>query len=784
MAPRKRVTGFPGIDERRALMEQLKEIDSDKSEQFHAYVEAIRKLDQLMEAYSRTDLHTDLAPTLDDKDKEKLMEAIRQTAIAGESYLAAEENNRGKLPEGAPGLAEELQSLLFLDYSILNQYKPEYQRSLPELQEDARTLTVDIRGVRLETIGGAQSNRVPMTVVDADGSRREGFFTAKSKVNILETMQFILNRVKKECDQEGQAELDRFIEKYREKRNNERLSAHNSDPKKHKTKFIPCTPEEAIGYLAKNVPKEDKFQPGFAKRTLEYAGLNVSKLSDKALTLLDKGFQELQKDTVNKISINTLCLRDGSRLDSRNAAMSSVAELLGVPDLTAKAVPMRCIDQKGNLLEGTFMAKAKGYNLESSRDLQYHAYARVDDQPYAEGSNLVKDLADLQALDYLCCNVDRHPANMFYKVDENGKIVGVQAIDNDSSFGRPYDLGGNHLQLVGYNNMGIMSESMAERLEKMTPEMLKLSLRGRGLSKEELQAACARLDDLQKKIQTAHRCQDVDKPFPNLDSDPKKLNILKDEEMKHVNMKWLSTRYKNSLFNRVDDAVTKSLGCARRNGYNREYFKRNPEEFVEKPVGKEVAASDRKFTAAGMADTLGEASRLYKNEVTGFEIKDYTGYWTRSSGAFRDMVRAAENASKVQKRLARTFSQEVSRQKLFRDDERVRAEKALADETMRHLEEQTKRYLERKMRQRGVDNYAALVEHANGEYERKRILYALDIHKAVDTYKRLDDPDAVEEQQQKMDVKTRLEAQQKRQAQAQDQTQPQLIVGGGAGNMT
>ena len=70
------------------------------------------------------------------------------------------------------------------------------------------------------------------------------------------------------------------------------------------------------------------------------------------------------------------------------------------------------------------------------------------------------------------------------------------------------------------------------------------------------------------------------------------------------------------------------------------------------------------------------------------------------------------------------------------------------------------------------------MEHANGEYERKRILYALDIHKAVDTYKRLDDPNAVEEQQQKKDVKTRLEAQQKR------QTQLQLIVGGSAGNMT
>ena len=71
----------------------------------------------------------------------------------------------------------------------------------------------------------------------------------------------------------------------------------------------------------------------------------------------------------------------------------------------------------------------------------------------------------------------------------------------------------------------------------------------------------------------------------------------------------------------------------------------------------------------------------------------------------------------------------------------------------------------------GIDERRALMEQLK------------EIHKAVDTYKRLDDPNAVEEEQQK-DVKTRLETQQKRQAQAQNQTQPQLIVGGRAGNMT
>ena len=779
MAPRKRTTGFPGMDERRALMEELKDLDSNEGEQFHAYVEAIRKLDTLMARYSEPDLLTDLAPALQEKDKKTLMDAIRQTALAGEAYLAIAENSRADMTQGAPALAEKLQGLLSLDYNILNQYKAEYQRSLPELQEDARTLTVDIRGVPLETVGGAQSSRVPMTVVDADGSRREGFFTKESKVTMLGTMQFVLNNVKRGCQQQEKDELDQFVEKYRVYLDKKTRAAFEKEPNNKGKKYHSLTQEQAIGFLAHSMPSAGKFKPGFARDTLIDAGVDVSKLSDRTLRLLDKGFQEMKKDTFNIININYLSLRDGSRLDNRNAAMSSVSELLGVPDLVAKAVPMRCIDQKGNLVEGTFMEKAKGYNLERSGDLLCHAYARVDDQPYAESSNLVKDLADLQALDYLCCNVDRHSANMFYKVDDNGKIVGVQAIDNDSSFGRRHNMKKNNLRLVGTNNLGIMSESMAERLEKMTPDMLKLSLRGRGLSREELEAACLRLTDLQNKIRDAHRCEDVGNKFPQLDPDKTKLNILKDEEMKLVDMRMLSDRYKDSLFNFVDKAVTESLQRARHYGHDRKYFEKHPEEFVEQPVGEEVVTSDRKFTAAGMADTLGEAARLYKNEATGFEIKDYTGYWTRSSGEFRDMVRAAENAARVQKRLAQTFSREVNRQKLLRDDQRVLAEKELADETMRNLEAQTTRYLQRKMNQRGVDNVDALLDRANGEYERNRIDYALKLRKAVNTYKRLDNPEAKEEQQQKLDVKTRLEAQQKRQALAQDQEQPQLIGGAG-----
>ena len=772
MAKRERVSGSPGLDERRALMQELKDLEHNGGPQFAAYAQAIRELDRLMEHYSKLDLNG-LARALKEEDKTALMEAIRRTAIAGETYLAAVEESGMNLEDGTPALAEELQALLSKDYNILNQYKEEFQRSLPELQDDARTLTVDVRGVPLDSVGGNQSSRIPMTVVDADGSRREGFFTARSELDVQESLQEYIDEAKRECNPQGQQELDKFVSSYMNYLKG--LENDHKIAKKWTDRKLTSRPDLALCYLSFQIPEEKKFKSGYSKNFLKEIGLDPKKISNNALKIMNEGFRALRDNQTIRFGLNLLALQDGARMDSRNAAMSSVAELLGVPKLTAKAVPMRCIDEKGDIIEGTFMEKAEGYNLEDTSDFRCKQYARVDEkEPYEAGSNLVKDLADLQVLDYLSGNVDRHGANMFYKVNEAGKIVGVQAIDNDASFGRFSGANTNQHKMIGYENLGIMSESMAERISQMTPEMLKLSLRGQGLGKEEISAACKRLDDLQKKITKAYRCTETDKKFPTLHANPKKLNILKDSQMKAVDFKMLSTKFPKSLFQRVKENVDKSLLKASYYGFNRAYFRKHPREFESQFPGAEVATSDRKYTAGGMADALGAAARTFKNEATGFEIKEATGYWQRSSGEFRDMVRAAEKAAKIQKRLAKTFSREVDRQKLLRDDERVRAEKELSDTTMQNLETQVNKYLARKMRQRHTDNENDLLTRANGPYEKQRILYALEMKKAVETYKKLDDPSASAEHQEKLDVENRLQTQKKRQeaAQAEEQAQP------------
>ena len=47
-------------------------------------------------------------------------------------------------------------------------------------------------------------------------------------------------------------------------------------------------------------------------------------------------------------------------MDERNAAMSTTAELLGVSNVLCRSQMVRCVDEQGKLVEGTFMADAGG----------------------------------------------------------------------------------------------------------------------------------------------------------------------------------------------------------------------------------------------------------------------------------------------------------------------------------------------------------------------------------------------------------------------------------------
>ena len=84
----------------------------------------------------------------------------------------------------------------------------------------------------------------------------------------------------------------------------------------------------------------------------------------------------------------------------------------------------------GRLIRGNLMDQAEG--IEYANVWEDLINGRVT-------SSFLRDVTNLQVLDVLCGQLDRHGGNMMYKV-ENGNITGVQGSDNDAAFGTNVDV--------------------------------------------------------------------------------------------------------------------------------------------------------------------------------------------------------------------------------------------------------------------------------------------------------------------------------------------------------
>ena len=218
-------------------------------------------------------------------------------------------------------------------------------------------------------------------------------------------------------------------------------------------------------------------------------------LGPRALRQITHLLDSATSDAINLLECAVI--RDGSRIDLRSAAVCAVAELLKVPHLVVPAEAVTIL-LTGKAIEGTFMHRAVG--LDPKHPMAGQAAVRRPFFTAFSGSGL-KALADLQVLDYICGNPDRHGYNLFYQLDDHGRLTGVQAIDNDCCLGRllpqSYE---SHALLIGPLHMKTVSYSMCEQLTAIREDSLKKALRGFELEPEEIDAAAGRLSLLKQAL--------------------------------------------------------------------------------------------------------------------------------------------------------------------------------------------------------------------------------------------------------------------------------------------
>lgn len=422
-------------------------------------------------------------PAIDEKGYDNLIKCYSELAKDCNQFLA-EDREKSKLEKKRINIVKRLASYIGKDMKGLVRADRTKKHTLSEIIKEARTKTIDLSGKKLGKVGGALSSRIPLK----SSSGTEGFFTQKVVFNYDETLQDIMKKFASELPEalrrglEDKRKLDNCLNTFVMYSDLD-LDSPDEEVREESYKSL----AKALNSLDLSIGENDivnmlKEEPKFAASMLEvqqkYSGLVSQKYMNETVGIANK-----------------------SRLDQRNAAMSDVASLLGMSNIIAKSIPMNIICD-GQIMEGTFMEKANGEDL---RNLTKDSLALQADKETFNHSKGLKQLADLQILDYICGNVDRHDCNIMYqfKKDDQGKVVldGICGIDNDASFGtRLFETAKDTKELTPLSGIENMSMSCYEAFKNISTDALRITLADK-LSKEEIDAVCKRVDLLSKKLE-------------------------------------------------------------------------------------------------------------------------------------------------------------------------------------------------------------------------------------------------------------------------------------------
>ena len=355
-------------------------------------------------------------------------------------------------------------------------------------------LTVDLGNSSIGTVGAAFSSRMVFNVLDESGRVTKGFFTANSNVSYSDELQ-------RQIESTIPAELREKYKSVQKKIFDELDIARLSEAAE---KLL--NPRSRLARDHVFIKDEDDRQNvdtifrSYLSVSPELLA-NTSKEFDTYLDKLCRCIVKSVRSTTTHVKFQGQAL--GSTINRRNNAMSDCAELLGLDGLIAKSAPMT-IKHNGQIIHGSFMNVAEGI---SNEDLVHAAAADsfgCGTEHLTVSASGYRAMSNMQILDYICGNVDRHLGNMFYTVENvNGKpqITGIQGIDNDSSFGRLSAQGDLTLSYMSnLNDIKVIDKALADRLVKVSNEELERTIRPAGLSAEEVRYALVRLDNLRDRI--------------------------------------------------------------------------------------------------------------------------------------------------------------------------------------------------------------------------------------------------------------------------------------------
>ncbi len=223
------------------------------------------------------------------------------------------------------------------------------------------------------------------------------------------------------------------------------------------------------------------------------------KLSKKECQAINEFIEECATDVKSFRVARTadISLDRRTHLNERNVASSTLAELLGCGDVIVRAESASMAKKDKPSAHGMFMEFADGINGATAKGNQ----AVRQNTALLNNGNLKRQAADLQLLDCLCGQIDRHGNNIIFEQDpQTGAIIGLKGIDNDMAFGT------SSVNSKGYHSipMGMIrtvNQKTVDALDCLSQEVIEYRFQHL-LSKEERDALWNRVDTFRAWVHT------------------------------------------------------------------------------------------------------------------------------------------------------------------------------------------------------------------------------------------------------------------------------------------
>ena len=442
-----------------------------------------------------------------DVSRQMALNEYEKVCKACEGYLKGKDSPRHYgYGEARLHAVREIERIARLDMQALSdpQAATAFQ-GLPDLLRAGRGSVVSVEDPRaISAVGANMSQRIPLSVSEGlHGS--QGFFTEESKLSLDSLADHLAENYQQPALQGLLGEIRKDPREVFDKISTARVRMHERVKSLSEKKDVPSYEALLCGGLtdAKIIFQEeterlftelhlpaDQVRPMFEDPKLRRAFIDLSNEMRKPVAAynMNTGDAMIPKD---------------QEIAKRNVGMSRIAELLMVPELIAHAETMS-VEIGGEIRQGVFMEKAQGEDVQHLKKGDGLADITADS---LDDPGLKRNLADLQVLDYICGNIDRHGANMLYQTKREGDrvvVTGLTGIDNDLSFGTipPKDFM-SHGRMVTPKNMMVMRRNTADivtALADMSEEVLGHQLRDLNFTPDELKQVHGRLRDLRDQI--------------------------------------------------------------------------------------------------------------------------------------------------------------------------------------------------------------------------------------------------------------------------------------------